>query len=39
MSEESSESERIRAEWVEAHGAWNEDWTDFLAVDPGFFER
>jgi alkylhydroperoxidase/carboxymuconolactone decarboxylase family protein YurZ len=25
--------------WVEAHGAWNEDWDDFLAVDPGFFER
>jgi len=39
MSEESSESERIRTEWVAAHGAWNEDWTDFLALDPGFFER
>jgi alkylhydroperoxidase/carboxymuconolactone decarboxylase family protein YurZ len=38
MSEQSSESERIRAEWVGAHGVWNEDWTDFLALDPGFFE-
>jgi alkylhydroperoxidase/carboxymuconolactone decarboxylase family protein YurZ len=25
--------------WVAAHGAWNEDWDGFLAVDPGFFER
>jgi alkylhydroperoxidase/carboxymuconolactone decarboxylase family protein YurZ len=25
--------------WVEAHGSWNDDWDDFLAVDPGFFER
>ena len=32
------EQERLRAEWIEAHGAWNDDWTDFVQVDPGFFE-
>ena len=39
MSEDTTESERIREEWVAAHGAWNEDWSDFVAIDPGFFER
>jgi alkylhydroperoxidase/carboxymuconolactone decarboxylase family protein YurZ len=39
VSEETTESERIREQWVAAQGAWNEDWNDFLAVDPGFFER
>jgi alkylhydroperoxidase/carboxymuconolactone decarboxylase family protein YurZ len=29
----------LRAEWTDAHGAWNEDFSDFLAVDPGFFGR
>lgn len=29
----------LRARWTEAIGAWNEDWDDFLAIDPGFFER
>jgi alkylhydroperoxidase/carboxymuconolactone decarboxylase family protein YurZ len=39
VSEETDDSDRIREEWVAAHGAWNEDWSDFLAIDPGFFER
>jgi alkylhydroperoxidase/carboxymuconolactone decarboxylase family protein YurZ len=34
----SEEQERLRAEWIEAHGAWNDDWSAFLEVDPGFFE-
>ena len=34
-----SERERLREEWVAAHGAWNEDWSAFLEIDPGFFER
>jgi alkylhydroperoxidase/carboxymuconolactone decarboxylase family protein YurZ len=34
----SEEQARLRAQWIEAHGAWNEDWSDFLAIDPGFFE-
>jgi alkylhydroperoxidase/carboxymuconolactone decarboxylase family protein YurZ len=25
--------------WIDAHGAWNEDWDDFVEVDPEFFER
>ena len=39
MSEDIADRERIRAEWTQAHGAWNEDWDSFLEVDPGFFER
>jgi alkylhydroperoxidase/carboxymuconolactone decarboxylase family protein YurZ len=30
---------RLREEWTQAHGAWNDDLGDFVAVDPGFFER
>ena len=39
VSEETIDNGRIRDEWVAAHGAWNDDWNDFLALDPGFFER
>jgi alkylhydroperoxidase/carboxymuconolactone decarboxylase family protein YurZ len=39
MSEDTADRERIRAEWTQAQGAWNEDWDAFLEVDPGFFER
>jgi len=39
VSEETADRERIRSEWTQAHGAWNEDWDSFLEVDPGFFER
>jgi len=30
---------RLRELWTAAIGAWNDDWSDFAAVDPGFFER
>jgi alkylhydroperoxidase/carboxymuconolactone decarboxylase family protein YurZ len=39
VSEGTIDSGRIRDQWVAAHGAWNDDWNDFLALDPGFFER
>ena len=39
MTAERPDSARLRDEWTEAHGAWNEDWDDFAEVDPGFFER
>ena len=34
-----SERGRLREEWIAAHGSWNEDWSEFLEIDPGFFER
>jgi alkylhydroperoxidase/carboxymuconolactone decarboxylase family protein YurZ len=39
VTDAATDSARLREEWTRAHGAWNEDWDDFLAVDPGFFER
>ena len=40
MSDEAaSRRARLREEWIAAHGSWNEDWSAFLEVDPGFFER
>jgi alkylhydroperoxidase/carboxymuconolactone decarboxylase family protein YurZ len=38
VSEEPTDSQRLRDEWIAAHGDWNEDWNDFVALDPGFFE-
>jgi hypothetical protein len=32
-------SAELRERWTEAIGTWNDEWDDFLAVDPGFFER
>ena len=34
-----SERARLREEWIAAHGSWNEDWSEFLEIDPVFFER
>jgi alkylhydroperoxidase/carboxymuconolactone decarboxylase family protein YurZ len=29
----------LREAWVEAHGAWRDDYDDLLTLNPGFFER
>lgn len=39
MTGDRTDDARLREEWTEAHGAWNDDLSDFVAVDPGFFER
>jgi alkylhydroperoxidase/carboxymuconolactone decarboxylase family protein YurZ len=30
---------QLREAWIEAHGAWNDDWDDLLELDPAFFAR
>jgi alkylhydroperoxidase/carboxymuconolactone decarboxylase family protein YurZ len=39
VTDRSPDGARLRAAWTEAIGAWNDDWSDFAEVDPGFFER
>jgi alkylhydroperoxidase/carboxymuconolactone decarboxylase family protein YurZ len=39
VTDEASDGIRLRERWAAALGAWNEDWSNFVAVDPGFFDR
>jgi alkylhydroperoxidase/carboxymuconolactone decarboxylase family protein YurZ len=39
VTDEMTEDLRLRERWTAAHGAWNDDWSEFVAVDPGFFDR
>jgi alkylhydroperoxidase/carboxymuconolactone decarboxylase family protein YurZ len=34
-----AQTAELRKRWEEEHGAWSEEWDDFVALDPGFFER
>jgi alkylhydroperoxidase/carboxymuconolactone decarboxylase family protein YurZ len=36
---QTDERSAVREAWVEAHGSWNQEWDDLLALDPKFLAR